>query len=1135
MAPQQSSSWELSTGQQVGKLVQALHTHATTVRSDAALLAEALSLSGAPHSLTGLQALVQAGELLSRPHSPGPMLLDEPDWSAVERTATALLKTGRECEGGKQALVARYREELFQLELPALSSRLRRWSGAFFLLAWWMLRGVRKALRGVRRDASLPKNRVLLADVERAMEIEQQTRELDGANAVGERLFGSRWLLPDRDWEELARTLVWSRGFRPACAALRGFIPGGATMRPSEALANLRSSSPARVVEATAVLSTALQRFVNARTALARAVGLREEAAFGAPGDERYLDRVIEQTTVWLRTTGQLRGWHRYVGSCVAAHNHGLAPLVQQLQAGACTAAEVVPMFERAFHQAWTQRAIAADPALQSFYGAEHDRHVARFAEMDRTLLALSRQVTASRVCARAPRPTGQTADSSEIGILLREVKKQRRHLPIRVLFQKIPNLLPRLKPCLMMSPLSVAQYLDPNGEPFDLVVFDEASQIPTHDAIGAIARGNKAIVVGDSRQLPPTSFFQQSDDPDAEPDEDDFQELESILDECVAARVPEKTLDWHYRSRHETLIAFSNYHYYDNRLNTFPSAIETVAHLGVSMRTIDGHYDRAKSRTNRAEAEAVVAEIVRRLRDPKEAERSIGVVTFSKAQQSLVEDLLDKARRDTPALEKYFDEDQIVEPVIIKNLENIQGDERDVMLFSICYGPDLSGKVAMNFGPLNRDGGERRLNVAITRAREQLIVFSTLRSHQIDLGRTRSVGVRDLKTFLDYAQRGPIAIAESLVVDGDLQFDSPFEEEVHSMLRERGWNVHTQVGCAGYRIDLGVIHPDEPGRFVLGIECDGAYYHSAKSARDRDRLRSEVLGRLGWRLHRIWSTDWWLDPTKEIEKAEAAIREAMKNLPNASPAASNAEPPEPTPAPEPAAQPEPPAPRTQQYASPPTHAAAASEPRASYAAALPTAATAAPLPSEDAGQTYQCAPITPSRHGQDDAYERRFEFEFRDLIAQVIATEAPISTRLLARRVAPYWSVQRATKRFEKRVLSVFRLIDGTERPHFADGFVWRAGQTPRTYSTFRVPDDGDPSTQRKPDEIPVEEVANAARHVLQANLGMATDDLARETARILGFSRMGGNVVRRMSAGIDYLVQQNLAKVEGAQIALP
>jgi len=290
-------------------------------------------------------------------------------------------------------------------------------------------------------------------------------------------------------------------------------------------------------------------------------------------------------------------------------------------------------------------------------------------------------------------------------------------------------------------------------------------------------------------------------------------------------------------------------------------------------LRRVLGVYDGGArgSNTNRAEAELVVEEIIKRLLDPDLSGESIGVVTFNQPQRDLIEDLLEKARHDKPELFSLLDRER-ENPVFIKNLESVQGDERDVIFFSIGFGPDMHGKVSLQFGPLNRDGGERRLNVAITRARKEIVVFSSLYPEHINLAGVESKGIRSLKAFLEYAERGIIGDDSSKNTGS---YESPFEEEVGSVIEGMGYEIHSQLGCAGYRIDIGIVDPEYPGRYILGIECDGARYHSFKTARDRDRLREEVLTGLGWRLYRIWSTDWWENQRDEIERLRIAIEEA--------------------------------------------------------------------------------------------------------------------------------------------------------------------------------------------------------------------------------------------------------------------
>jgi len=439
-----------------------------------------------------------------------------------------------------------------------------------------------------------------------------------------------------------------------------------------------------------------------------------------------------------------------------------------------------------------------------------------------------------------------------------------------------MPETFSKLAPCVLMSPLSTAQYLPTGQATFDIVIFDEASQITTWDAIGAIARGRQTIIVGDPKQLPPTNFFGRADDGD-----DDLPEIErdmpSILDEVCVAGIPTIRLNWHYRSRDEALIAFSNHYYYGNGLITFPAPFAESEAL--RLHKIEGTYARGGGRTNQKEAKAIVAMTRRRLTTwlewPEDKRETLGVITFNIQQQSLILDLLDEMRRTDPRLEWFFSEDR-EEPVIVKNLENIQGDERDVMLFSITFGPDLAGKLTMNFGALNNPGGEKRLNVAVTRSRRELHIFSSVTPDQIDLSRPRATGVGDLKTFLDYAQRGAVALPAR--DEGSLgPAENPFEESVAEAFRAKGWEVRTQIGISGYRIDLGIVHPDRAGAFLAGLECDGAQYHSSATARDRDKIRQAVLEGLGWNILRIWSTDWFRNPATVTERLHEELESLLE------------------------------------------------------------------------------------------------------------------------------------------------------------------------------------------------------------------------------------------------------------------
>ena len=503
-----------------------------------------------------------------------------------------------------------------------------------------------------------------------------------------------------------------------------------------------------------------------------------------------------------------------------------------------------------------------------------------KFRRLDIDLTTAARRTLASRLAERRPHPSAASINlaSSQPSILMKEVRKKRRHMPLRVLFSEIPELLMAIKPCFMMSPLSLGQFLPLGIVHFDAVVFDEASQVKPEDAVGAIMRGSQVIVVGDRKQLPPTSFFDvsTSDDEDEEEFYNDTNAYESILDLCGTVGLPEKMLEWHYRSRREGLIAFSNNFLYGNRLVTFPSPDFSGSSTGVEFKYVeDGIYDRSRTRTNDREVQEIIKIVSAHAR--QYPNKSLGVVTFSQAQMTAIDTAILRMRGTDPTLEGFFGNSND-EPFFVKNLENVQGDERDVIVFSVGYGRDAMGKLAMNFGPLNTMGGERRLNVAITRAREKVLLISSIRGADLDLSRTNAEGVKLLKHYLDYADRGTAALDAVCTVDERAEYDSPFEEQVAGVLRTAGYRVDLQVGCSGYRIDLAVVHPETPGYYALGIECDGASYHSAATARERDRLREQVLEKLGWKLYRIWSTDWFRSRSKQVEKLLAAVEVAINH-----------------------------------------------------------------------------------------------------------------------------------------------------------------------------------------------------------------------------------------------------------------
>ncbi|MGY8665415.1 DUF3320 domain-containing protein [Bradyrhizobium sp. UFLA05-109] len=578
-----------------------------------------------------------------------------------------------------------------------------------------------------------------------------------------------------------------------------------------------------------------------------------------------WIGALLQRTANWKANLNKAPQWATWRSAAQTARTAGLSPLVDAVEIGTVDGSVLTSIFDYAYARWVAETIVNEDATLSSFLAVKHEATIEAFVAADRKVAELARDIVKARIGTAIPTQTNFGKDP-EWGTLAREISKKARQMPLRQLFGRIPSVLTQLAPCVMMSPLSIAQYLPAEAKPFDVVIFDEASQIPVWDAIGAIARGSQVVIVGDPEQLPPTNVGQRGLDDDDD-DGSIVQSQQSILDECLASNVSSMRLSWHYRSRHESLIAFSNAKYYRGELTTFPSPV--TRDTAVRYVHVDGGvYERGGAKVNRKEAEAVVAEVVRRMRT---STHSIGVVTFNGEQQRLIENLLDQARRADPSLEPHFDRNQTREPILVKNIENVQGDERDVIIFSVAVGPDKTGRVTAQISSLNSEGGHRRLNVAVTRARRELLVFATLRPEQIDMGRTSAKGVVDFKHFLEFAANGARAIAEAFAPTGR-DTESPFEDAVMRALQEKGWEVHPQVGVSFFRIDLGIVHPDSPGRYLAGVECDGAAYHRSATARDRDHLREMVLTDLGWRIRRIWSTEWWMDSSAAMEKLHTRL-----------------------------------------------------------------------------------------------------------------------------------------------------------------------------------------------------------------------------------------------------------------------
>ncbi len=584
--------------------------------------------------------------------------------------------------------------------------------------------------------------------------------------------------------------------------------------------------------------------------------------------DTDYAATLQRNITQWLQHTDMMRDWYRWNEHQQQLEDKGLKDIVRFITDGH-TGKEAALALQKTAYTTWATEMIEDNEALRSFNGLIMADIIERYKQLTEHFQKLTEKELYCRLAKNIPSVTSETATNSEVNILKRNIANGGRGTSIRHIIDQIPNLLPRLCPCMLMSPISVAQFIDLDSPKFDLVIFDEASQMPTSEAIGAIGRGKALIVVGDNKQMPPTSFFNTTN---VDEDEADLDDLDSILDDCHALSMADHYLAFHYRSKHESLIAFSNQEYYDGRLYTFPSADDRVSK--VTLQEVEGSYDKGGRRSNLAEAEAVTAEILRRLADDELSKRSIGVVAFSVAQQNLIEDVLTEALAKHPDLEAKATQGD--EPIFIKNLENVQGDERDVILFSIGYGPDKHGNVSMNFGPLNNRGGERRLNVAVSRARYEMMVFSTLKPEQIDLRRSQAAGVAGLRKFLEYAQQGSLSMNAAHV--GTI-LDRDIPREIADALKARGCEATTAVGRSQFKVDVAVPDPEEPSRYILGILIDGRAWAATEIARDRELTRPSVLTGLGWHIMRVWTIEWMHNREQVLEAIMQAVKTRGQSL----------------------------------------------------------------------------------------------------------------------------------------------------------------------------------------------------------------------------------------------------------------
>ncbi len=604
-------------------------------------------------------------------------------------------------------------------------------------------------------------------------------------------------------------------------------------------------------------LDRAYQGFLTARRDLFNRLGMSEEFR------RIPLEDILRQSDQMVARTDRLEEWGKFRTYVINTEKTSAAPVIPFLLSGKLDYDALVPSYIAGYAESLLKEAYKTRKKLSDFSQVSQEKMIEAFRLADKEDIVANAKRIARILDARKPEAYSGNVYDEELSVLTGEFTRKRGHMSIRNLMTRAGSTIQRIKPCFMMSPLSVAQYLDPRSVMFDIIIFDEASQVRPEDALGALMRGKQLVVMGDSRQLPPTTFFDSVGSSDAEDDDEEshfatITDMESLLHVCKQV-FPSRRLSWHYRSRHESLIAVSNAEFYDGGLMVFPSPKHETTDLGLFYHYLpDTVYDRGNTGTNRGEAREVAEAVIEYY--TRFPEKTLGVATFSTKQQEAIRREVNLLLRTNPAVEAMM-HPASGEDFFVKNLETIQGDERDTILISIGYGFDSEHHLSTNFGPLNQIGGERRLNVLITRARERCVVFSNFKGYEIPITPTTPSGLKALSKFLVYAEsRNMQSLSSNGAEEGNFEMDN-FTDSVASVLRDAGYLISRNVGCAGFKIDIAVSDPQNPGIYMAGILCDSRYYWRTSDTRDRDRLRIQILEGLGWNIMRVWSAEWFQHP----------------------------------------------------------------------------------------------------------------------------------------------------------------------------------------------------------------------------------------------------------------------------------
>lgn len=876
---------------------------------------------------------------------------------------------------------------------------------------------------------------------------QQAVRAVAGGVEIARAAFGSACNGIDSDWEALRSAAAW--------------IDANGDIRELAAKIDARVA----LAEQAALIEESLRSLKADTDQLLMSLRADWTTIFSQSSfEDLSASKIAEKFDLWLKNDEQLSKWVAYSERFRKARALELDEIVARLEDGRLTPTDAESVFEMAYYETLLNDHVRAAPELGRFDGALHGRLVDEFAALDRRRIASANAEVVREHHLRIPAQTGL----GPIAVLRSQMARQRGLMPIRKLMQQAGPAVQALKPVMMMSPLSIAQFLPPGKLEFDLLVMDEASQIQPVDAIGAIARCRQVVVVGDERQLPPTRFFSKitgSQDDDDDDDGTQVAGIESILSLFVARGLPQRMLRWHYRSRHESLIAISNSQFYDNKLFIVPSPYTAEAGMGLLFHHVDkGVFDSGNTGTNMIEAQTVAYAIIAHAKNHPNL--SLGVATFSVRQRKAIMEQLEVLRRLNADAETFFDAHS-TEPFFIKNLENVQGDERDVIFISVGYGRNANGVLAMRFGPLGVDGGERRLNVLISRAKHRCEVFSSITDEDIDLERARGKGVFAFKLFLQFARTGRLSFGTRGLSTRETQF----EIEIAKALQQRGYQVHSHIGIAGCFVDLAVADPARPGRYLLGIECDGASYRHARSARDRDRLRKSVLEDHGWIMHRVWCSDWFQRPQEQLAKVVAAIEAAKAELEN--------------------------------------RAYGAAQKRAVPVKVVTierSEVTEIGLAAADDEESFSL-PYVEARNIKPIRGVQLHDVPLDtmvDYVKRVVAIEGPVHTDEVVTRIRAGWDLARSGTRIQSAVEAGVQFAVRAKQIDNVDGFL----SLPRETVKVRDRSSTESSGLRRPEMLPPVEIDCALLDLTRRNLGARRSELIQRTCRSLGFKAVGATL---------------------------